>query len=92
MIIRILSEGQYELAEDHLPHLNTLDTALQAAVEDGDPARFATALDDLLTAVRTLGVVLPDHVLTPSELVLPAPDASLSDVLALLGDEGLIPG
>lgn len=92
MIIRILGEGQFELPEAHLAHLNVLDAALQSAVEAGDQVRFTAALDDLLTAVRGLGTVLPDNSLSPSELVLPAPDASLTDVLALLGDDGLIPG
>ena len=92
MIIRILGEGQFTLPESHLDQLNRLDTALQIAVEDDNQARFTVALGQLLAAVRQLGTALPGDVLTPSELVLPAPDASLSDVLALLGAEGLIPG
>jgi hypothetical protein len=30
--------------------------------------------------------------LKPSEIVLPAADASIDDVRELLGDEGLVPG
>ena len=92
MIIRILGEGQFEVPEAHLAHLNTLDTALQTAAETRDHVGFTAALDDLLAAVRRLGTVLPDATLTSSDLVLPAPDAGLDEVLALLGDEGLIPG
>ena len=92
MIIRILGEGQFTLAPTHLDELNRLDSTLQGAAEDGDNAHFVTALGELLAAVRRRGTALPDDTLTPSDLVLPAADAGLSDVLALLGDDGLIPG
>jgi hypothetical protein len=35
---------------------------------------------------------LPDDEIVPSDLVLPASDASLDEVRELLGDDGLIPG
>jgi hypothetical protein len=92
MIVRILGEGQYEVPDTELTRLNALDARLQPAVDTGDPAAFTAALDDLLAAVRDLGAAVPDQMLTPSELVLPAPDASLGEVAALLGDDGLIPG
>ncbi|MFD6751306.1 PspA-associated protein PspAA, partial [Streptomyces anthocyanicus] len=45
-----------------------------------------------LDAVRRLGTPLPDDALEPSELILPAPDASLDEVREMLSDDGLIPG
>jgi hypothetical protein len=92
MIIRVLGEGQYTLDDSELDRLNALDAALLAAVDAGDGGRFAAALAALLAAVRERGTAVPDEVLTASDLVLPAPDADLSEVAALLGDEGLIPG
>lgn len=92
MIIRILGEGQYEITEADLEPLNLLDTRLQAAVDARDRPAFSGALHDLLAAVRERGTVVPDTVIAASDLVLPAPDASLDDVVALLGTEGLIPG
>jgi len=92
MIIRILGEGQYEVTDDRIDELNALDDALQTAVETGDTDTFAGALAGLLAAVRRLGDPVPDSVLTTSEFVLPAGDAELDAVRALLGDEGLIPG
>lgn len=91
MIIRILGESQYEVANAELDRLNALDTRLQAAVDAGDPAEFAAALAALLTRVRDTGTAVADEVLTVSDLVLPGPDADLPEVAALLGDEGLIP-
>lgn len=92
MIIRILGEAQYEVADGELDRLNALDATLQAAADAGDAPAFSGALRALLAAVRERGTVVPDQVLTASELVLPAPDTDLDEVAALLGDEGLIPG
>ncbi|MEU8617447.1 hypothetical protein [Streptomyces sp. NPDC048623] len=92
MIMRILGEGQYEIDDKHLGHLNELDSDLQSAADAGDETAFATALSALLDAVRTLGARLPDETITPSDLVLPDADTGLARVRALLSDEGLIPG
>jgi hypothetical protein len=92
MIMRILGEGQYEIAEEHLDRLNELDSTLQRAADTGDEAAFTSALSALLDAVRTLGTRLPDETITPSDLVLPDQDTGLDRVRELLSDEGLIPG
>lgn len=92
MIMRILGEGQYEIADQHLYRLNELDSALQSAADAGDEAAFTVALAALLDAVRSLGTPLPDERITPSDLVLPDGDTSLRQVRELLSDEGLIPG
>jgi hypothetical protein len=92
MIVRVLGEGQLEVGDDVLEHLNSLDNAVEAAVESGDEVAFSEALDGLLQAVRQHGRPLPDDALVPSDAILPAPDVSLAQVRDLLGDEGLIPG
>jgi hypothetical protein len=92
MIMRILGEGQYEIAEEHLAELNELDSVLQAAVDAGDEPAYTAALSALLTAVRALGTPLPDETIIPSDLVLPDSDMSLRQIGELLSDEGLIPG
>ncbi|MEU0114344.1 hypothetical protein ABZ137_11580 [Streptomyces bobili] len=92
MIMRILGEGQYEITEEHMARLNELDAALQSAADADDETAFAAALSALLDAVRSLGTPLPDESITPSDLVLPDTDTSLTQVRELLSDEGLIPG
>jgi hypothetical protein len=92
MIVRILGEGQLELADDVLDHLNSLDSAVEAAVESGDEEAFQPALATLLDAVREHGRPLPDDALQPSDAILPASDIPLAEIRELLGDEGLIPG
>lgn len=92
MIVRIMGEGQLRLAEQHLAELNTLDDALTAAVDAGDEALFAQRMGALIERVRALGSPLPDEYLGGSDLILPDPDSSLTEVRTLLGEEGLIPG
>ena len=92
MIARILGEGQWELAEEHLTELNKLDDEVEAAVEHGDEAVFTAKLGALLDAVRTGGTPLPADSLEDSDLILPPSDATIEEVRALLSDEGLIPG
>ncbi|WP_225096799.1 hypothetical protein [Streptomyces sp. CoH27] len=92
MIVRIMGEGQWQLADAHFAALNKLDDELLEEMEGGDEAGFRHTLHALLDSVRELGTPLPDDSLEPSELILPAPDASLDEVRAMLGDEGLIPG
>jgi hypothetical protein len=94
MIVRIMGEGQWDLADEHADVLNALDAGLESTVEGGDQEAFRAALADLLAKVRTLGSPLPDDSLAPSDAVLPAADSALDDVRTLLSssDEGLIPG
>ncbi|GAB3767903.1 hypothetical protein FB382_002307 [Nocardioides ginsengisegetis] len=92
MIVRILGEGQYDVSDDALPRLNELDAAVETAVEGGDEAAFATALEALLEGVRTVGVPHALDALDESDLILPGGDATLEEVRELLSGDGLIPG
>ena len=92
MIIRVLGEGQYDVADQALDRLNELDAAVESAVEAGDEAAFTQALAALLDGVRTVGVPHALDSLDESDLILPPPDASIADVQDLLSGDGLIPG
>jgi hypothetical protein len=93
MIVRILNEGQWELSEDAVRDLNSLDDAVDKAVASGDQDQLAGALQALLDRVRRTGTVVPDDELRDSDLILPDADSTVEDVRALLSDtdEGLIP-
>ncbi len=92
MIVRILGEGQVELPAEHLAELNELDRILAEAVTASDAPGFARALTRLLDRVHALGTPVPVDHLTESDFILPGPGSDLTEVLALLGAEGLIPG
>ncbi|MFI1826883.1 hypothetical protein ACH41E_10620 [Streptomyces sp. NPDC020412] len=92
MIVRIMGEGQVRLADSHLTELNKLDDELMAELERGDKDGFRRTFTALLDKVHELGEPLPDASLEPSELILPAPGATLEDVRRLIGEWGFIPG
>ena len=92
MILRILGEGQYDVADHAIDRLNDLDAAVEAAVEAGDEAAFGVALEALLDGVRTVGVPHDLDSLDESDLILPPSGASIDDVRHLLAGDGLIPG
>jgi PspA-Associated protein len=92
VIVRILGEGQYDLAEEALSALNDLDAEVERAVESDDEEGFRAALAALLDAVRTAGVAHDADSLEPSDVILPMPDATLAEVRDLLSGDGLVPG
>lgn len=92
MIVRISTEGQYELDDGDSDQLNELDNDAVAACESGDEARFRASFERLLAYVREKGSPLPDSELAPSTLILPPPDVSLEEAREEFSGEGLIPG
>jgi hypothetical protein len=92
MIVRILGEGQLQVADSAAAELNELDAKLEATVERDDEAGFRSALEALLARVRALGRPVEPGTLEPSELILPAEGATMADVRKLLAGDGLIPG
>ncbi|QBI53771.1 PspA-associated protein PspAA [Streptomonospora litoralis] len=91
MIVRIMGEGQLDLSDADLDLLNQFDRTLEEALESGSEDTFREALRDLLERVRQDGNPLPPDTLEPSQFILPHADASMEEVRAMLGDEGLIP-
>lgn len=87
-----MGEGQYELPDDSMDALNVLDAELEAALEAADDTAFSAAFGQLLERVRAHGATVAADALVDSDLVLPPPDATMEEVAALLGDDGLIPG
>jgi hypothetical protein len=92
VIVRILGEGQYDVADEALDRLNALDAEIEAAVEAGDESAFTTALTALHDGVRGAGTVHDPDSLDESDVILPPAGATIDEVRDLLGDEGLIPG
>ena len=92
MIVRILGEGQLEVADSQIDTLNELDRAVESAIEADDDAAFTAALAALLDGVRRSGTPLPADSLDDSDLILPPADATIDEVRELLDGDGLIPG
>ncbi|QMU68492.1 hypothetical protein [Streptacidiphilus sp. P02-A3a] len=92
MIVRIMGEGQYEVPDTLVEHLNELDNAVLAAVDSGDDAEFRVSLTALLAAVRAGGTPVSHDALVSSEATLPYQEATVDEVRDLLRHDGLIPG
>ena len=92
MIVRIATEGQYELGEDDTAALNELDNHAVGACEMGDEEHFHAAFTELLDFVRSKGQPVPEDRLEPSDVILPPPDVSFEEARAEFTGEGLIPG
>jgi hypothetical protein len=92
VIVRIATEGQYELTESDAEVLNELDNQAVAACESGDEEQFRQTYAELLKFVRDNGRPVPEDTLEPSAMILPPPDVSLAEARQEFTGEGLIPG
>ena len=91
MIVRIATEGQYELPDGDADRLNELDNEVVAAVDAGDEERFHTAFAALLELVRSDGRPVADDVLEESDVILPPPDLTFAEAGHQFTGDGLIP-
>jgi len=92
VIVRVSTEGQYELDDDDIAALNELDNAAVASCESSDEAGFHAAFEQLLEFVRSHGRLVAGDDLRGSDVILPPPDVSMEEARAEFSGEGLIPG
>ena len=91
MIVRLMGEGQFRVADDVVPRLNEIDNAAAAALERGDEVGFRARLEELATAVRERGEPLEAADLSSSDLIVPPTDLSVEEARELFSGDGLIP-
>jgi hypothetical protein len=91
MIVRIATEGQYELPDEDADRLNDLDNEVVAAVDAGDEERFHELFESLLQLVRSDGKPVADDVLEESDVILAPPDLTFVEAGEQFTGEGLIP-
>ena len=91
MIVRIMTEGQYDLPGAFIDELNHIDNDLVEVVADENEAEFATLLKKMLDLVRDNGTPVPIEELVESDLVLPEPDITLLEAEEVFVGEGLVP-
>ena len=92
MIVRILSEGQYNVPDSQADALNELDDAVRDAIDSGNEVAFTNALGALLDAVHRLGGPVDIDDIVASDAILPPADATINEARELLQEDGLIPG
>ena len=92
MIVRILTEGQYNLSEIHIDDLNRIDNMIVEVVEKNSQVEFNQLLHQMMELVRINGERLPDDELLESDLVLPTPDLTIDEAKEYFTGEGILPG
>ena len=92
MIVRILTEGQYNLPGAFIDDLNAIDNELVEIVAAEDAEGFARVLKQMLDLVREKGSPVPIDELVESDLVLPQPDITLLEAEEMFVGEGLLEG
>jgi hypothetical protein len=91
MIVRILTEGQFNLPGGYVDELNEIDNKLVDIVENDDEEQFPGVLKNMLDLVRENGTPVPLEELVESDLVLPEPDITLKEAEEIFAGEGLLP-
>ena len=91
MIVRIATEGQFNLPGAYIDPLNDIDNQLVEAVEAEDRASFSALLGQMLDLVREHGSPVPVDELVESDLMLPASDLTLEEAQVLFVGEGIVP-
>jgi hypothetical protein len=92
VIVRISTEGQYDVSEEDAAGLNELDNEAVASCEASDDQAFRVVFGRLLDYVRTKGHPVGEDELVGSDIILPPPDVSLEEAKREFQGEGLIPG
>jgi hypothetical protein len=92
VIVRISTEGQYEVPDADADALNELDNRAVTACEGGDDAAFREVFGRLVEYVRGHGTKVGADELVASDIILPPPDVSMEEAREEFQGEGLIPG
>jgi hypothetical protein len=92
VIVRIATEGQYRLDDEHAEKLNELDNAAVDAVDAGNEQTFREVFDQMIELVRSQGTPLGDDELDASDVIIPPSDLSFEEAGREFSGEGLIPG
>jgi hypothetical protein len=92
LIVRIATEGQYELSDESRAELGELDNNVVASCQSDDEEQFRASFGRLLDFVRTEGRPVSDDQLVGSDLIVPPPDVSVQEAKEEFTGEGLIPG
>jgi predicted transcriptional regulator len=79
MIVRIMTDNQYRMADSHTAAIDKMDEELMAALQAGDEPRFDAVLARMIDLVRQNGQVVPYEEVVPSDIILPIPDMTLEE-------------
>ena len=90
MIVRIATEDQFEVPQEHYEELNRLDNEVVEAVQAKDDQRYTATFKELIDMVRARGTIVADDDLRESQVILPPPDTGLDEAARDFSGEGVI--
>ena len=91
MIVRILTEGQYNLPGEYLDELNRIDNQIVDLVAKNSRVEFESMITEMLNLVREKGTPVPIDEMVESDIVLPEPDITMDEAAKLFTGEGIVP-
>jgi hypothetical protein len=91
MIVRILTEGQFNFPGKYIDELNELDNELVEVVAQENRVEFERLLKKMLDLVRDNSTPVPYDELVESDLILPEPDITLEEAEEIFAGEGILP-
>jgi hypothetical protein len=91
VIVRVATEGQYEIDDADMDELTALDDAAVASCDGEDEQEFQAHWGKLLEFIRTKGRRVDEDHLGGSDLILPPPDVTLAEARAEFHGTGLLP-
>ena len=92
MIVRIATEGQYEVDDGLAEKLNELDNAAVEAIDAGNEDTFRDVFGQMIELVRANGTAVDDDDIETSDVIIPPSDLSFEEAAEEFSGDGLIPG
>ncbi len=92
LVLRLSGRNQYEISADDyefLAQLSELDNQIVALLARTE-FELQALLEEMAAGVKERGSVL-QHMVMPSDFVLPPTDLTLAEAARIFGGEGLIP-
>ncbi|RZN64863.1 MAG: hypothetical protein EF806_02100 [Candidatus Methanoliparum thermophilum] len=90
MIVRIMTDHQYEVDDSLLEELNEIDNRIVSLVEKDDES-FIDDLKKLIKIVKERGKILDDSLLKNSDIIIPPEDIRLDEAKKIFMGEGIFP-
>jgi len=88
MIVRIMTDHQYEVDDSLFQELNEIDNKIVSLVERNDES-FVKELKKLIQIVKDNGEKIDDSVLKNSDIIIPSEDITLEEAKKIFSGEGI---
>lgn len=89
MIIRIVSEGQYEVPSSLFDELNAIDNTIVELVSKGNEEEYVEELSKLIDMIKTNGKQLDDSDIVESNIIVPPGDLTFEEAKEIFTGVGV---